>query len=339
MVVLGVAQCLAGHGLSTFEVCDPESGSTIRGLSRGLAAATGADAEKPVVVLIHGYPQTWRHVIKLLPRETRLFVPDIPGYGASSPPKASDKRAVGKAILVALETLLEVSNENTSTTTDGRPQRIVLVGHDRGARICHRLTVDAADHAPSFTILATALMDIVPTSVQWAALADPAEARNTFHWPLLANVELASAMIGALGADVFVRLLMERWRGSSSAAISRFEADDAMEVYSRPFRQLESVVRSSCADYEAGGGQDVEEQARDQAEGRRMGVPVLVLHCRGMGQRFGDVQRAWQAWVEREPLLTVVQTGEGVGHFVAEEDPEATVGAMQRWLAAISLAI
>ncbi|OAL74166.1 hypothetical protein A7D00_2197 [Trichophyton violaceum] len=343
MVVLGVAQCMAGHGLSTFEVCEPESGSTVRGLSRGITTATGADeAARPILVLIHGYPQThfmWRHVIKLLPRETRLFVPDIPGYGVSSPPKASDKRTVGKAILGALETMLGRSNSNDNKGNgSGQPHRIVLVGHNRGARICHRLTVDAAEHSSTFTILATTLLDIVPTSVQWAALADPAEARNTFHWPFLANAELASTMIQAVGAEVFVRQMMERWRGSSEAAISRFEADDALEMYSRPFRQMESVVRSSCADYEAGSQEDVQAQQRDQAAGRRMGVPVLVLHCWAMGRRF-DVRRAWQAWVEDEQLLTVVQTEEGIGHFVAEEDPEATVGAMQRWLAAAGLSV
>ncbi|OAL65056.1 hypothetical protein A7C99_3536 [Trichophyton rubrum] len=354
MVVLGVAQCMAGHGLSTFEVCEPESGSTVRGLSRrhhdghrrrrGSEANTGADTWIPadedlleaVLTLIR---EQAFHVIKLLPRETRLFVPDIPGYGVSSPPKASDKRTVGKAILGALETMLGRSNSNDNKGNgSGQPHRIVLVGHNRGARICHRLTVDAAEHSPTFTILATTLLDIVPTSVQWAALADPAEARNTFHWPFLANAELASTMIQAVGAEVFVRQMMERWRGSSEAAISRFEADDALEMYSRPFRQMESVVRSSCADYEAGSQEDVQAQQRDQAAGRRMGVPVLVLHCWAMGRRF-DVRRAWQAWVEDEQLLTVVQTEEGIGHFVAEEDPEATVGAMQRWLAAAGLSV
>ncbi|EEQ32646.1 alpha/beta hydrolase fold protein [Microsporum canis CBS 113480] len=297
MVVLGVPQCLAGHGLSTFEVCDSDSGSTIRGLCRGIHASSGADTEKPILVLIHGYPQT-----------------DL------------TYRDVGGAI------------------NDQPPHRVVLVGHDRGARICHRLTVDAAtEHArtgtdTAFTIVATALMDIVPTAIQWAALADPAEASQTFHWPFLANVKLASAMIHAMGADSFVRQMMERWRGTSETAIARFEADDAMEVYMRPFRQMASVVRSSCADYEAGSTQDVQEQRHDQAEGRRMAAPVLVLHSCGMGERF-DVQGEWKAWVEREQLLTVVQTGEGIGHFVAEEDPEATVGAMQRWLEDISLSL
>ncbi|KAM5452035.1 hypothetical protein MaudCBS49596_003385 [Microsporum audouinii] len=357
MVVLGVPQCLAGHGLSTFEVCDSDSGSTIRGLCRGIHASSGADTEKPILVLIHGYPQThfidltyrdvggamyvifyrWKAFPSLLPRETRLFVPDIPGYGTSSPPRAHDKRSVGKAILSALSTVLRTSN-------DQPPHRVVLVGHDRGARICHRLTVDAAtEHArtgtdTAFTIVATALMDIVPTAIQWAALADPAEASQTFHWPFLANVKLASAMIHAMGADSFVRQMMERWRGTSETAIARFEADDAMEVYMRPFRQMASVVRSSCADYEAGSTQDVQEQRLDQAEGRRMAAPVLVLHSCGMGERF-DVQGEWKAWVEREQLLTVVQTGEGIGHFVAEEDPEAAVGAMQRWLEDISLSL
>ncbi|WEW61985.1 hypothetical protein PRK78_007485 [Emydomyces testavorans] len=324
MVAITVPETLAEYNLSTFET-ETKVGSTVRGVSRGIFREGGDDGgadEGPILVLIHGYPQTWRHVIKLLPKTTRLFVPDIPGYGYSSPCESGhDKATVGKAILDSLSCLLGVSNAP-------QPQRVILIGHDRGARISHRLTVDAGEYTSSFTILGTVLMDIVPTTVQWQGMSNPAEATRSFHWPFLANVELATQTILQVGGDNFIRQLIERWSGNNERGKERLAADDAMEMYQRPFR-WDSVVRASCQDYEAGATTDVKKQKEDQEKGRKLGVPVLVVHCAGIGNRFDmDV---WKQWVTDEKLLTIVELGDGVGHFVAEEDPKGTVDAMVDW--------
>ncbi|EEP78186.1 predicted protein [Uncinocarpus reesii 1704] len=317
MVAITVPETLADYNLSTFEA-ETEVGPTIYGVYRGIFKEEWDDTEYksdgPILV------------IKLLPKTTRLFVPDIPGYGHSSPCQSDhSKSTVGRAILDGLSRLI---NEAKAA----QPQRVILIGHDRGARICHRLTVDAAEYASSLSILGTVLMDIVPTTVQWQGMANPAEARGTFHWAFLANAELATQMILQVGGDVFIRQLMERWMGSNEEGRRRLEADDAMEMYQRPFR-WESVVRSSCLDYEAGATVDVQMQKADQEQGRKIEVPVLVLHCAGIGRRFD--MNVWAEWVadgKAAELLTVVELGNGVGHFVAEEDPEGTVGAVVDWM-------
>lgn len=145
-------------------------------------------------------------------------------------------------------------------------------------------------------------------------------------------------MINALGGDVFIRTLIERWMGNSEQGKARMLEDDAMEVYMRPFR-WESVVRCSCEDYGAGATVDVMMQGEDQAAGKKMDVPVLVVHSQVMGKRY-EVEKVWREWMaggREQELLTVVQTGEGIGHFVAEEDPEATVTAMTGWMDKIGI--
>ncbi|KMP02274.1 hydrolase [Coccidioides immitis H538.4] len=270
----------------------------------------------------------WRHIIKLLPKTTRLFAPDIPGYGYSSPCEfGHDKATVGKAILASLSAYLK-------TSQTAQPQRVILIGHDRGARICHQLAVDAAQHMSSFTILGTVLMDIVPTVVQWQGMSNVAEAKGYFHWPFLANAELATKMILQIGGDKFIRELMGRWTGSSEKARARAAADDALEMYERPFR-WDSVVRASCQDYEAGATVDVRMQEEDQKNGRKMEMPVLVLHSAGIGRRFD--MNVWKDWVADGQLLTVVGLEEGVGHFVPEEDPESCMAAMTDWMQKIGV--
>lgn len=219
----------------------------------------------------------------------------------------------------------------------GTPYPIVLIGHDRGARICHRLAVDADTYADRFTVLGTILMDIVPTTVQWQGMTRPVEAAGFFHWPLLANVDLATEMIQAMGGDVFINRLFQRWRGGlTPRGLENLTKDGALEVYETSFKQ-ESVIRASNLDYAAGAREDVEQQAKDQAAGRKLAVPTLVLYSAGIGRRF-DLPSVWKDWVvPGKDLLVAQEVGGGAGHFFAEENPEETVEKILAWFGQISV--
>jgi pimeloyl-ACP methyl ester carboxylesterase len=90
----------------------------------------------------------------LLPTDAPLFVPDLPGYGASGPIEKNDKLSVGRVVLEALKTEVK----KAKATEDGGNLKIVLIGHDRGARVAHHLTVSGVD---SIDILGVCLIDIV----------------------------------------------------------------------------------------------------------------------------------------------------------------------------------
>jgi len=104
----------------------------------------------------------------------------IPGYGESiksvptSEIEAYSKHAIGRDILDGLAKYLDL---------DGRvgKQKIILLGHDRGARISQRIAFDI-DKYPLFEIIGACLADIVPITIQFASLANPTNAANTFHW-------------------------------------------------------------------------------------------------------------------------------------------------------------
>ena len=235
-----------------------------------------------------------------------------------------DKRTVGCAILASLNAVL------SSTQTSQTVHDIILIGHDRGARVAHRLAVDAPSYAATFRLKGVALLDIVPTSVQWQGMRRPREAVGLWHWPFLANVEVATEMLKENGG-VFARGMVERLAGRSETARRNLLSDGALDVYEAAFRQ-ESVLRAACRDYEAGAGVDVEMQQDDQANGRKMRVPVLALFSGdGLGQRF-DVEKEWQAWVGQRQLLRAVAMGEGVGHHLAEEDAEGVYAVVREWL-------
>jgi haloacetate dehalogenase len=112
-----------------------------------------AGGSGPPLLLLHGYPQThlmWRKLAPRLAAEFTVVAPDLRGYGDSSkPPAGPDNANYSKRSLAQdqVETMAALGFE-----------RFAVAGHDRGARVAHRL---ARDHPGRIERLA--LLDIVPT--------------------------------------------------------------------------------------------------------------------------------------------------------------------------------
>ncbi|KAH3919322.1 hypothetical protein HBH56_012910 [Parastagonospora nodorum] len=315
---------LSNLGLKT--ITDNEQ---IVSYSRGLEAVS---EKNPILILIHGYPSSaymWRLLIPLLPKNAPIFCPDLPGYGGSKPLPSMDKFSVGKAILASLKRQLP------SISTD---VPIILIGHDRGARIAHRLTVSKV---PGFSILGVTLIDIVPTSTQWHnASNSPAKAAKEvtgyFHWPFLANVDLATRMITAYGGGKWCCEMIESWSGSNTRGLAKLKSDDSFAVYAGFFED-EHVVRASCEDYKHGATTDLKLQEEDQEKGRKIDVPLLLLYASDLiGKRY-DFSTVWNGWVQEGVRITNHGLGDGIGHFGAEEAPEECAGAIAEWLGGLGI--
>jgi len=289
---------------------------------------THRNGKTPILVLIHGYPESsymWRHVATRIPEDVPLFVPDIPGYGRSSPSETShDKGTIGAAILEALRSLVGSS--------DNLP--IIIAGHDRGGRICHRLAVDASQRIEGFVIQAAILLDIIPTLSQWEALGDSKTCAGSFHWPLLANVEIATNLIKAQGGDVWCNTMMRRWAGKTEEGFKNLTSGDSLSVYSHYFAQ-ESVIRASNEDYRAGAFDDIDLQKKDQEHGPKISIDTLVIYSANyLGSRF-DVKSIWSHWVSDPKYLKFEGIGGGIGHFMAEEAPDQTSSAIVAFIKSV----
>src|ERR1700693_3164270 len=88
----------------------------------------------PPILLLHGYPQThvmWRKIAPRLAQDFTVVAPDLRGYGDSSkPPAGADFAAYSKRALALdqVETMASLGFD-----------RFAVAGHDRGARVTHRL--------------------------------------------------------------------------------------------------------------------------------------------------------------------------------------------------------
>ena len=95
-----------------------------------------AGAGEPLLML-HGYPQThacWHRTAPALARRYAVVCADLRGYGDSSKPKGLSDHSNYSKRAMALD-MVEVMK------TLGH-HRFHLVGHDRGARVGHRLARD-----------------------------------------------------------------------------------------------------------------------------------------------------------------------------------------------------
>ena len=238
-----------------------------------------------------------------------LTYSQLPGYGHSTPSTTgNDKLTYSHAIAEALH------------ATFGTPIRVLLIGHDRGARVFHRLAVSRALF-PSLTIAGVILADIIPTYEQFAAFSNPAAATRYFHWAFLPVLSLSVPMITAFGGGKFCRMLMQAGAGANAAGAERLFANGSLDVYAASFER-ESVVEAAARDYEAAATVDYAAQVEDQQAGRKIEVPTLVLYStRNLGA-MGDVPAVWKRWVAQGTRLEVKGVEDGYGHFFIEEAPE-----------------
>ncbi|KAJ4374970.1 hypothetical protein N0V83_002049 [Neocucurbitaria cava] len=247
--------------------------------------ALGVASEKnPILVLIHGYPESafmWRHLVPLLPSNAPIFAPDLPGYGGSAVIEKNDKLSVGNVVLSALKTE-------------------------------------------------------VPTSVQWQHYASPLtaakEVTGYFHWPLLANVDLATRMITAFGGSNWCQEMILRWAGDNPEGLSSLKSDDALTVYGAFFDQPHTL-RASCEDYKEGATTDVERAEQDQKEGKKIKIPTCLIYSESyLGSRY-KFPEVWNDWIEEGVDVQHHGLGNGMGHFGVEEAPEESANVIGTWLA------
>jgi haloacetate dehalogenase len=275
-------------------------------------AAVGGDG--PPVLLLHGYPQShvmWHRVAPELADGHTVVLADLRGYGDSSRPASDPDHASYSKRAMAADQVGLMRHLGFET--------FALVGHDRGARVAHRLCLDHPE-----VVSRVALLDIVPTRHVFAHV-DRALAQAYYHWFFLSQEpDLPEHLIGA-DPGYWVRRKLAQWSGA--AGIDAF-APEAVQQYVRCFSDP-GVIRASCEDYRAGASIDLDHDEVDAAAGRRVECPVLVLWgAEGFVGRAYDVMGVWDDYA-----TNVRGQGLGCGHFLAEEQPDETLTALRDFLA------
>lgn len=263
----------------------------------------------PPLLLLHGYPQThamWHKVAPALAARFTVVLPDLRGYGDSGKPSSDAyhapyaKRAMA-ADQVAVMTALGFG-------------RFAVVGHDRGARVAHRLALDHPERVEKLAVL-----DIAPTLAMYER-TDMAFATAYYHWFFLIQpADLPERMIGA-DPDGYLCRKIGAWN-----PVPDWFAPEALAEYKRCFADP-AAIHATCEDYRAAASIDLEHDRADLD--RKIACPLLVLWgARGVIERCFDPLALW-----RERAADVRGQALPCGHYLAEEAPEETLAALRAFL-------
>ena len=279
------------------------------------------EAKRPALLLLHGFPQShvmWHRVAQQLQAHYFLVMPDLRGYGDSSKapglPDHSNysKRAMAQDMIGVLDAL-GVSD-------------FFMCGHDRGGRVAHRL---ALDHAARVKKLC--LIDIAPTLDMYdgTMLTGPYMdfARAYYHWfHMLQPTPLPEIMMGSLDPQTARAYLHAKLGGWGSAGLGYIEPP-ALAEYERCFCTPEAL-HTACEDYRASAGIDLQHDREGRAHHEKLRCDTLVLSgAKGVVNRLFKPLELWQA------QCSGVVTGQtmATGHFIPEEQPEATADALRQF--------
>ncbi len=264
----------------------------------------------PAILLVHGFPRTslmWRFLAPKLADNHTVISVDLRAYGRSGiPVSTADHFPYSKRAMA--DELVNVMMELGFSS-------FVLIGHDRGGRVCYRL---ALDHPKNVERLA--VFDVIPILEAWSR-SDARFAQTYWPWILLSQPSPLpeSYLLGAPRA-VFDNPFGQ---GSFSPEI----LDEYVSTFRDPAR-----VHGICEEYRAAASIDIEHDRVDKVASKRIECPMLHLWASGgpldtFYEKEGGPLGIWRQWasdVQGRPMKG--------GHFFPEENPDATAALVKQFL-------
>ncbi len=279
-------------------------------LDTGMTIRAAVGGKGPPLLLLHGHPQThvtWRKVAPALAERFTVVAADLRGYGDSSKPEGGEGHVAYSKRSMALDqvALMRALGHD----------RFGLAGHDRGARVAHRLVLDHPG-----AVSRVALIDIAPTATMYAR-TDKEFATRYFWWFFLIQpAPLPERMIGA-DPEFFLRKHIDGQNKTPGAT-----EPEAFAEYLRCY-QDPATRHAICEDYRAAATIDLVHDAAD-AEAR-IGVPLLAIW--GGKGTVGALYDVLQTW--RDKATDVTGHAFDCGHTLQEEQPAETIAELTAFFA------
>jgi haloacetate dehalogenase len=272
----------------------------------------------PPLLLMHGNPfshLSWHKFAPRLAEQFTVVATDLRGYGDSEkPPGGADH---------ANYSFRAMAQDQIEVMAALGHDRFYAAGHDRGARVLHRMCLDH----PSKVVRA-AILDIIP---QHHLLNNVTRAWGTFSWHWFFMIQPYDFPERLMSADP--DYFIEKKLAKTAKGLSFFDPR-ALAEYKRYFRNP-ATVHAMCEDYRATHGVDLDMDTEDFAAGRKIACPVLLLWgaTGGVGRNH-DAEQIWRRYASDIRGAKALPCG----HYLSEEAPEETYRELRDFFAAGELA-
>lgn len=276
-----------------------------------------AGDSKNAILLLHGHPEThlmWRFIAPALAANYTVVMTDLRGYGDSSKPEGlADHSNYSKRAM---------ANDQVEVMRQLGFEKFHVAGHDRGARVLHRMVMDHPDK-----ILSCTLMDIVSTYDMYNE-TNREFATKYWHWFFYIQGKGFPETCLLADPNRFINYNLNLKIGP--AARANFPPD-VLEEYTRCFNQWETV-HGICEDYRASATIDMELDKPDRK--KKITTPLLLLWgADGVVGKLWNVVEKWKPLAENIEGHKIARCG----HFVPEEQPQIVLSYMAPFIQKYSI--
>ena len=267
--------------------------------SNGTTIHTRVGGHGPAVVLLHGYGETgdmWAPLATALEKDHTVIVPDLRGMGLSARPASGyEKKVQGHDIAGVLDAL--------------KIDRVVLVTHDIGNMVGYAFAAQYPQRVTRFVLMDAPLPGIGP----WDEIL-----RNPLLWHFSFGGPDAERLVA--GRE---RIYLDRFWNEFSADPKRF-SEASRQHYAALYAQP-GAMRAGFAQFAAFRQDAIDNQAF-LAQGGKLAMPVLAV---GGEKSFGATMAAVMRFAASDVHEQVIADA---GHWLMEEQPDATVDAVVRFI-------
>src|SRR5258708_13172985 len=228
--------------------------------TRGATIVTVQGGAAPPLLLLHGSPSThlsWHSVAPVLAGDFTVVCTDLRGYGDSSKPPDGDNHSN--------YSFRAMAQDEGEVMGAGGFARFGAAGHDRGARVLHRMCLDHPERVER-----AAFLDILPQHHLLNHL-NLGFAVFSYHWFFMVQpYDLPERLMGA-DPEYFVR----RKLAKTPAGLIFFKPA-ALAEYIRCIKNP-ATIHAMCEDYRATVGGDLHMHTPDVAAGPQPPTPLPFL--------------------------------------------------------------
>lgn len=247
-----------------------------------------------VVVLLHGWPETWyewHRVMPALAQNYTVIAPDLRGTGDSDRtllPNGYDKRTLAADLRGLLQQL--------------GYSRIFLVGHDIGMMVAYAYAAQYPDDVRKLVLMDAPLPGVEPF---WTSLLQD---QRSWHFGFYATDGAAAANIIGTNIRDYITDFIKKFAANPDA-FTQDELDEIARVYSQ-----EGVLESSFGWYKAVYALDIGHN-REHAQ-KLLTMPVLALGGEFSGPYVLPMIQTVAANVRGGTIPNS-------GHWIVQEQPQA----------------